>query len=593
MPELAPSKDCTALTKTERSVIDDQSGMGKACTNTVERVLAAKLGVTATTCFSDQVDVNYAGVLLSLPALLSNGLLTHSQEFKPDDGYYSVESIFVSLAFLALLRAKTLAQSEAIPCGEIGRAIGLDRIPEVKTLRKRIERFCNRTDVKAWSLTLSKQWMAQHPDLAGILYIDGHVKIYSGRSTKMPKRYVSRLRLCMSGSTDYWVNDCTGQPFFVVNEVVHSGMIKKIREEIIPQLNEDVPEQPSKEALAQDPLLSKYMLVFDREGYSPELFYDLWQQRIAVCTYNKNVKDKWEDAEFIPYEEVLPDGEVQKTELAERGVLLSKQGSKKQIWCREVRKLSGSGHQTSIVTTNYMLSIVMIGFYMFSRWSQENFFKYMMEHFAIDGLVSYLKETVDDTKILINPAWRKLENELRKLNGKLTRRKAEFATLTLKESEIEEKKMQKYLAKKALVLEETQQLENQVLAIKTKKSEIDRKITFAQLPDNEKFSNAINVRKHFMDTIKIIAYRSETAMCNIIKKHMGHPDEARQLIREVYRSTADIKPDHKNKKLTVYLHKLNHWKDDKVIEILCNELNQTETIFPGTDLIINYKMVSS
>ncbi len=70
---------------------------------------------------------------------------------------------------------------------------------------------------------------------------------------------------------------------------------------------------------------------------------------------------------------------------------------------------------------------------MFSRWSQENFFKYMMQHFAIDGLVSYLKETVDDTKILVNPAWRKLENELRKLNGKLTRRKAEFATLTLKQ----------------------------------------------------------------------------------------------------------------------------------------------------------------
>ena len=72
--------------------------------------------------------------------------------------------------------------------------------------------------------------MTQHPDLAGVLYIDGHVNIYYGRSTKMPKRYVSRLRLCMSGSTDYWVNDSTGQPFFVVNEVVSGGMIEKIRE---------------------------------------------------------------------------------------------------------------------------------------------------------------------------------------------------------------------------------------------------------------------------------------------------------------------------------------------------------------------------
>jgi len=184
--------------------------MGKACTFTPARVLAATAGSTADVSFSAQVDVHCAGILFSLPALLANGLLTHSTAFKPDTGYYSVESIFISLAFLVLLRVKTLAQSETIPCGELGRAIGLDRIPEVKTLRKRIERFCNRADVKQWSLALSKDWMDEYPDLAGILYIDGHVNLYYGEATRMPKRFASRLRLCMSGSTDYWINDNTG-----------------------------------------------------------------------------------------------------------------------------------------------------------------------------------------------------------------------------------------------------------------------------------------------------------------------------------------------------------------------------------------------
>jgi len=323
LPEIsASSKNCVALTKTERSVIDVQSGMGKACTFTLERVLAATTGETATACFSEQVDVHCAGVLFSLPALLANGLLRHSEEFKPDEGYYSVESVFISLALLALLRAKTLAQSEAIPCGELGRAIGLDRIPEVKTLRKRIERFCARTDVKQWSLTLSKEWMAAHPELAGILYIDGHINIYHGAATKMPKHYVSRLKLCMSGSTDYWVNDNIGQPFFVINEAIAGSMIEKIKEEIIPQLDKDVPCQPSMEALKENPYLSRYMIVCDREIYSPEFFHDLWQKRIAVCTYKKNVKDKWPEEEFTSYEEVLPEGETVKIELAERGVLL-------------------------------------------------------------------------------------------------------------------------------------------------------------------------------------------------------------------------------------------------------------------------------
>lgn len=593
LPALTQTVTSTTVTKTERVVEDDQTGMGKACTNTIERVLAAKMGLTATISFTNQVDVSHAGVLLSLPALLSNGLLRHSADFKPDEGYYSVESVFLCLAFLALLRVHTLAQSEAFPCGELGKAIGLDRIPEVKTLRERIVRFSERTDMKEWSSALSKEWMEQRPEMSGVLYVDGHVNIYYGKATRMPKRYASRLRLCMSGSTDYWVNDRTGQPFFVVNEAIAGGMIEKIKEEIIPRLNKEVPAQPTTQELEKNPLLSKYMLVFDRECYSPEFFYDLWQEHIAICTYRKNVKDQWTDEEFSTYEEVLPEGEIQKVDLAERGVLLKSTDGKKQLWCREVRKRSKSGHQTSIITTNYLLGILQIGIYMFARWSQENFFKYMMEHFDIDGLVSYLKETIDDTKQLVNPTYRKSESELKKHNGKLTRKKAEFATLTLKESQIEDKKMKKYLTKKAGILEDIEQLENQVLQVKIKMKDTNRKITFGQLPENEKFTNAINKRKHFLDTIKIIAYRSETAMYNIVKKHMRHPDEGRRLIREIYQADADIKPDYENKKLIISLHNLNHWKDDKVVQLLCNELNETETVFPGTDLTVFYKLVSN
>ena len=572
--------------------------MGKACTQEVARMLASVTGEAATISFSEQVDVSGAGVLLSLPALIANGLLRHSGKFKPDGGYYSVESIFICLAFLSLLRVKTLAQSESFPCGELGKVIGLDRIPEVKTLRKRIARFSRHTNIKEWALTLSREWMEQHPDMSGVLYVDGHVNLYYGQATQMPKRYVSRMRLCMSGSTDYWVNDRTGQPFFVVNEIIAGSMIEKIKETIIPRLNEDVTGQPSPQQLQENPFVSRYMLVFDRECFSAEFFYDLWQDRIAVCTYRKNVKDQWAEEEFTTYEEMLPDGEIQhgekqKVDLAERGVLLKSTDGKKEIWCREIRKRSKSGHQTSIITTNYLLKSVMIGFYMFARWSQENFFKYMLDHFDIDGLVSYLHETVDGAKPLVNPDYRKIESELKKLNGKLTRNKAEFATLTLGEKQIEEKKMKKYLAEKAAALEDIEQLENQILQVKIKKKGTERKITFSQLPENEKFTNAIGQRKHFMDTIKMIAYRSETGMYNSIRKQMAHPDEARKLIREIYQTDADIKPDYKNKKLLVNLHKLNHWKDDKVVEFLCNELNKTETVFPGTDLAICYKMVSS
>jgi len=219
----------SVITKSDRNILDSQTGMGKSCTNELERVLASKTGLNCAINFSHQIDLSKAGVLLSLPALLSNGLLAGANTFNHITGYYSIESVFICLAFLSLLRIKTLAQCGSISAGELGRALGLDRIPEVKTLRQRIAALSDTGKVEPWALELSGMWMANQPELAGITYIDGHVNIYYGHQTQMPKRYVSRLRLCMSGSTDYYVDDAIGQPFFVVSKEVNSSMIETIK----------------------------------------------------------------------------------------------------------------------------------------------------------------------------------------------------------------------------------------------------------------------------------------------------------------------------------------------------------------------------
>ena len=567
--------------------------MGKACINTLERVLSSKTGVPYSVEFNKQIDLHQAGVLLSLPALLANGLLKYEDDFYPDTGYYSVSSVFISLAYLALLRIKTLAQSSSIPSGELGKAMGLDRIPEVKTLRERIALFCQKADIDNWGRKLSKDWLESHPALSGILYIDGHVNIYYGQKTNMPKRYVSRLRLCMSGSTDYWVNDSLGQPFFVVNKALNSSMIKVIKHDIIPRLDRDIPDQPSNEELEAEPKLHRFMLVFDRECYSPDFFHDLWKERIAICTYNKNVKDKWPDEEFTSYTEMDQKGEKQQMELAERGVLLQNKGSNKKIWAREIRKKLPSGHQTSILTTNFMLSTILIGIYMFARWSQENFFKYVMENFGIDTLVSYMREKISDTTLLINPEYRDMENQQKKLVSKLNIRKANFATMLLGQDPIEKNKMEAFIRKKADLNSEITSLESEIDQVKQKKKQTPRKILFSQLPGNQKFDNVINQRKLFLDTVKIIAYRAETSMANIIKSSMSHPDEARKLLQQVYKTDANIHPDYQLKILTVELHRMNYWKDDKIVDNLCRQLNETHTKFPGTDLTIFYKLVSN
>ena len=149
--------------------------MGKSCTNELSRVLASCTGIPAQPVFGNHLDVSHGGLLLTLPSLLSCGLLRHISRFESVYGYYTAPQVFISLAFLMLLRITKLEQTSTVPVGELGRCMGLDRIPEVKTLRERIALFCQVTNVEEWLSLLSREWMQTDEALEGVLYVDGHV----------------------------------------------------------------------------------------------------------------------------------------------------------------------------------------------------------------------------------------------------------------------------------------------------------------------------------------------------------------------------------------------------------------------------------
>jgi hypothetical protein len=584
-------------TKSSRSILDNISGMGKSCTNELSRVLASCAGIPATPTFGNHIDISHGGLLLSLPSLLACGLLRHISRFESVTGYYTASQVFVSLAFLMLLRVNRLEQTDTVPVGDLGRCLGLDRIPEVKTLRNRIALFCQATNVEEWLSLLSRDWMQSDEALEGTLYADGHVNLYYGKQTQMPKRFVSRLRLCMSGSTDYWVNDRMGAPFFVVHKTINEGMISVLKEDIIPRLKTDVPNQPTEAELEANAILHRFMLVFDREGYSIEFFEYLVGERIAFCTYRKHVKEDWPDEEFADYEVITQDDDTETIRLAERQTVLygkKEKGEKqKEITVREIRKKTTSGHQTAIITTNRILTMVKIAFFMFARWGQETFFKYMVESFGIDSITSYFKNIIPDMSQVINPAYRELDREHKKTTTEINNKKIQYAGISLQNKEMTKKEIERYAKKKSDMQLEIEDLEKKRRIIIEKKNAVDKKITFKDLDENQKFNTSLNERKFFLDTIKIIAYRAETAMCNLIKKQMTSPAQARSLLRKLYTSDADIELDQTNSRLIVKLHRTNHWYEDEILEYLCIQLNETATAFPATNLTCQFNLVTS
>ena len=563
--------------------------MGRGATATLER-MAASVGLLAEVepRFERAADLPHGGVLLALPALLVSGLLSHTNKyFSLPAGFYGLKTIFLLLAFLSLARIKSIEALRYHAPGEWGKLLGVDRAPEVRTIRGKLKHLADQEHAFSWSAELCQDWMAEAPEDAAVLYIDGHVRVYHGTTKTLPKHYVARQRLCLSATADYWVNAMDGQPFFVVSQAVDPGLLKVMEHDLIPRLEEDVPNQPSQQQLDDDPSLHRFTVVFDRKGYSPAFLAAMKKKRIACLTYHKHAGEDWPREEFSRTPVRLASGEETTMQLAERGTLLSN-----RLWVREIRKLNPSDRQTAILSTDYRAAAGRLAPAMFARWSQENFFRYMRQSYNLDSLVDYRTAPIPETTRVVNPPYRTLDGKVRKTVASLSRKKAEFGAMNL-EGEIEAKKIEAFTQRKAGLREDIEHLTIEAEALKAQRKATKRHVTYDELPKEARFDRLSTQSKHLIDTIKMVAYRAETAMAQILRKRMTRHDDARSLLRAIYNTEADMVPDMDAKTLTLRLHPLANNSSDHAVRHLCEQLNRTETLFPGTEMRLIYELVSS
>lgn len=579
---------------------DAAAALGCGTTRLEERLLAS-VGVLkeAPLEFGAATDVPGGGVLCALPALLLEGLLRHSRaHFALPPGFYPLETIFLVLAFMALARLRSVEALRYEPPGEWGKLVGLDRIPEVRTLRAKLAALCATPEgAAAWSAALAHDWMrAAAPDSAGVFCIDGHVRVYHGALTKLPRRYVTRERLCLRGTTDYWANALDGQPFFVVTRAVDPGLLTVLREDIVPRLLAATPAasggtpQTADTGTAPWPTrpAPRFTLVFDREGYSPPFFAEMKALGLAILCYHKFPGADWPAGEFAPHTLTLIHGEAVTMDLAERGTCLPN-----GLWLREVRRRSADGTQISILSTDYHVrAIGPLAVRMCARWCQENFFKYMREHFALDRLVEHGVAPLPETTRVVNPAWRRLDQAVRRETALVQRRQAEFGARTLSPAP-EPAELESWQRRQGELTTALTAHQAALAALKTQRKATLRHVELQALPADEQFARLRPTRKHFIDTVKLVAYRAEVAMAHVVREVMARTDDAHAFLREVYRTSADLQPDAAQKTLTVRLHPLATRAHNTVLRHLCDELTATETVFPGTELRLVYEIAGS
>jgi hypothetical protein len=573
-------------TKSERSREDAEaaSGMGTACTRADERIAAAiGLSEYATSRFEHCRDLEMGGLLAGMPALCVNGLLSGiGKYFKLPAGFYSCLHILLTLGFMALGRIRRPEGMRHVAPGEFGKVIGLDRVPEVRTLRAKINLMAKTGNPEAWMKELAISWMENDPEEAGYLYVDGHIRVYNGKKALLQRLYVSRERLCLRGTTDYWINDALGRPFFVFTKAVTQGLGATLVNDIVPDLLASVPNQPSEAELTENLTLHRFVIVFDREGATYSLLSALWENRIAAITYRKNVKDVWPQSEFLECEVPVPGGGTTRMKLARKETELN--AGKASIPVTEVRRLTETGHQTAIITTARNLGSTVVAGRMFARWCQENFFAYMMKHYDIDGLIQYGAESLPGTILIVNPAWRSLDKAVKQAFKGVQKLEVKLGAEESLDNGVA-------IQKKAEYVQDIQAAKIELVRLRDERRKTARKVMLNSLSENQRPTQLLPLSKTLTDTVKMIAYRAETALVDILRRHLEKEDEARALVRELFVASADIEPNPSAGTLTIRIHRMACPSHDKAIAILLEELTKLEFKHPETGEKMIYALV--
>lgn len=528
--------------------------------------------------YESETGVAWGGVLLAMPVLQRQRVLEvffdlyHSLGLLAVYGLQTMVSLMVCLALWRFKRPEHLKEHSP---SALGRALGLPRVPEVKTVRRKLAQLAGRGQAREVMLALAKVRVEQNEELLGMLYVDGHVRPYSGKRD-LSKGYSMQRHTPIRATTDTWANDCHGDPLFVVTSEINEGLTQTLE-----------PVLAEARALAGDE--RRMTVIFDRGGFSPQLFVGLIRKGFDLITYRKGSTADLPVKEF-QRRVVVADGHRTEYWLADRPQVRVGQAdlewdddTRRPLELREVIRLKpDTGHQTKVLTTRSDLPPEQVLWRMFARWRQENFFKYMMEEFAIDGLVEYGCLGVDPNLERPNPEHRAISREIANLKVTITSLQGQRCELI---GDVDARRdpppgFERFVPGR----DDAKQLYHQIRDAKQALAELEARR--AEIParisagDLERLKTE---RQQLAAVFKMTAYNIETELVRMVAPHHARSeDEGRTLIAAALRSPADLEVYGRELRVTLAPQSSPH--RSRAIADLCADLNKLGAVVPGTSL---------
>lgn len=514
--------------------------------------------------------LRFVGVLLLIPALVAQGFFEGIEATygKLKNGFYGLRHTVMTLCLMLALRLTRAEHLSGVAPAALGRLLGLDRAPEVKTLRRRVQEMARLGKACALMRWLGTRLGQNASEALGFLYVDGHVRPYYGKR-RIAKSYVTQRRLAMPAVNDFWVNDAHGEPLFVVTGELTSaltGQLLPILEEVRALLPEG----------------HRATVVFDRGGWSPTLFAQILEAGFDLLTYRKGQCPRYPANDFLEHHLEI-DGRQVSYWLRDGWI---RPGAKLQL--RNVVRWCDDGHQTHVVTSRRDLQAAEVAYRMFERWRQENYFKYATEQFDLDALDTYAIEPADPERTVPNPArakldqsiagWRRKAKELEGQLGRAIDANDESRRATARGFKIAHADLRKELAA----------TREKIARLSDQRKSLPKRVPVADtLPQGDVPVNLAVEHKHLMNIIKMGVYRAETALYQLLaSRYRRNEDEGRALLREAFHACGSLAISEGY--LEVTLEPLSAPRRTRAIAALCEELNATATRIPGTSLRLKF-----
>ncbi len=550
-----------------------------------ERALArwGLLGEGAGPVFTPGARYPLAGLLLALPAVDETGLLDCAREVygRLRNGYYGLAATLLTLVFLALAGEPRAEGATRIPPGALGRVLGLDRAPEVKTIRRKLGELAAAGKAADLVMALARRHAAARPEALGFLHVDGHARAYFG-TRKVQKTHIARLKFPAPATEETWVTDQDGDPVFMVIAEPSDSLAGELRR-LLPQLR----------AVAGEG--RRVTVCFDRGGWSPALFADITEAGFDLLTWRKGPAPDLPPAGFTVITCTDDRGREHQYDLADTTVSLGiTDGPRKgqAIGLRQVTRRvparGGAIRQIHALTTRRDLPAGEVCWRLSSRWREENYFRYARTRFALDALDSHAAGPDDPERLVPSPAKKTAAAQVRRA-GTLAeaaeaRRDARLLELRSpppgQRSLITNQALDPINAPVETAWRELEEAEQAAAATPAR-------IRLGDIaPDMARLETEV---KQITHAIRIAAYNAETTLARALHGHYARAeDEAYALIREALTTSGDIIPGHGE--LLIRLDPLTAPRRTRALAVLCQQLSQARASYPGTDLILRYEV---